>query len=165
MRHRKVSSGWAGEDGARPLCHALLDLLIDFLSSHLNRSIVHQHDLYVLVFGILRRLLCYQRRCHARIEYAWKDLWQALILAIKFFTTNDTYLLKQNCNIFYYCEMIVNLFNFFILYGDTFLAKTTYYDELYYEIVRMHTVFDNLGALGNYAFLLITKSIQTNYIF
>lgn len=43
---------------------------------------------------------------------------------------------------------VVNLFNMFITYGDTFLPTSNSYDELYYEIVRMHQVFDNLYCMG-----------------
>lgn len=37
----------------------------------------------------------------------------------------------------------MNIFNLFITYGDTFLSTPSSYDELYYEIMRMHQV----GAL------------------
>ncbi|EPY82573.1 hypothetical protein CB1_000642031 [Camelus ferus] len=42
---------------------------------------------------------------------------------------------------------IVNLFNMFITYGDTFLPTPSSYDELYYEIIRMHQSFDNLYSM------------------
>lgn len=45
-------------------------------------------------------------------------------------------------------NQVVNLFNMFITYGDTFLPTSNSYDELYYEIVRMHQVFDNLYCMG-----------------
>lgn len=43
---------------------------------------------------------------------------------------------------------VVNLFNMFITYGDTFLPTPSSYDELYYEIIRMHQNFDNLYSMG-----------------
>lgn len=43
---------------------------------------------------------------------------------------------------------MVNIFNLFITYGDTFLPNPSSYDELYYEIIRMHQVFDNLYSMG-----------------
>ena len=49
---------------------------------------------------------------------------------------------------------VVNIFNLFITYGDTFLPNPNSYDELYYEIVRMHQVFDNLYSMGTFYFLL-----------
>ena len=35
----------------------------------------------------------------------------------------------------------------FITYGDTFLPTPSSYDELYYEIIRMHQSFDNLYSM------------------
>ena len=45
---------------------------------------------------------------------------------------------------------VVNIFNLFITYGDTFLPTPGSYDELYYEVIRVHHVFDNLYSLGEY---------------
>ncbi|KAH9637971.1 hypothetical protein HF086_013051 [Spodoptera exigua] len=39
---------------------------------------------------------------------------------------------------------VVNIFNVFITFGDTFLPTPVSYDQLYYELIRMHQVFDNL---------------------
>lgn len=50
---------------------------------------------------------------------------------------------------------VVNLFNMFITYGDTFLPTSNSYDELYYEIVRMHQVFDNLYCMGMLAHIAL----------
>ena len=36
----------------------------------------------------------------------------------------------------------------FITFGDIFLPSPTSYDELYYEIIRMSQLFDNLHAVG-----------------
>lgn len=55
---------------------------------------------------------------------------------------------------------MVNLFNMFITYGDTFLPTSNSYDELYYEIVRMHQVFDNLYCMGRSDRLLLPGSVQ-----
>lgn len=41
----------------------------------------------------------------------------------------------------------------FITYGDTFLPTPSSYDELYYEIIRMHQSFDNLYSMGKLSFL------------
>jgi len=40
----------------------------------------------------------------------------------------------------------------FITYGDTFLATPNSYDELYYELIRTHAVYDNLYTFGKSAF-------------
>ena len=45
---------------------------------------------------------------------------------------------------------IVNVFNLFITYGDTFLPNPNSYDELYYEIIRMHQSFGNLYSMGEW---------------
>ena len=51
-----------------------------------------------------------------------------------------------------YVFQVVNIFNLFITYGDTFLPNPNSYDELYYEIIRMHQVFDNLYSMGKLIF-------------
>ena len=43
---------------------------------------------------------------------------------------------------------IQKVFNLFITYGDTFLPNPSLYDELYYEIIRMHQVFENLYTMA-----------------
>lgn len=52
----------------------------------------------------------------------------------------------------------------FITYGDTFLPNPNSYDELYYEIIRMHQVFDNLYSMGkhnrNYFVQLKTNALM-----
>ena len=49
------------------------------------------------------------------------------------------------------------MFNVFITYGDTFLPNPNSYDELYYELIRMHQVFDNLYSMGEYLFFTLDK--------
>ncbi|GCB69583.1 hypothetical protein scyTo_0010583 [Scyliorhinus torazame] len=71
---------------------------------------------------------------------------KALINLLKFLMSNETVLLGKY-NIFALALMVVNLFNVFITYGDTFLPTPSSYDELYYEIIRMHQVFDNLYSM------------------
>ncbi|GIY98724.1 armadillo-like helical domain-containing protein 3 [Caerostris extrusa] len=60
--------------------------------------------------------------------------------------TQET-LLAKNCNIFHLSIQIMNTLNLFITFGDTFLPAPSCYDELYYEIIRMNLVFDNLYSL------------------
>ena len=43
---------------------------------------------------------------------------------------------------------IVKIFNLFITYGDTFLPNPSTYDELYYELIRMQKVFEDIHAMG-----------------
>lgn len=61
---------------------------------------------------------------------------------------------------------MVNIFNLFITYGDTFLPNPSSYDELYYELIRMHQVFDNLYSMGMYLFqefLCDTPGVSDKY--
>ncbi|KAF3844016.1 hypothetical protein F7725_016064 [Dissostichus mawsoni] len=95
---------------------------------------------------IIHKLLCYQKKCRIRLHYTWRELWSALINLLKFLLSNETTLLAKH-NIFHLALLVVNLFNMFITYGDTFLPTSNSYDELYYEIVRMHQVFDNLYCM------------------
>lgn len=146
MRHRKMPNFQC--KGVRPISHSLLDLMIEFILTHTNRNL--QFDLFQLCLGIIHRLLIFQKRCKIRIDFNWKELWSSLILLLKFFLNNESYLLKQQFNIFSLSLQVINLFNFFIMYGDYFLASDTQYDELFYEIIRMHSVFDNLNCIGEF---------------
>uniref|UniRef100_A0A8C3LCW9 Armadillo like helical domain containing 3 n=1 Tax=Chrysolophus pictus TaxID=9089 RepID=A0A8C3LCW9_CHRPC len=69
-----------------------------------------------------------------------------LMVEFIFLMSNETVLLAKH-NIFTLALMVVNLFNMFITYGDTFLPTPSSYDELYYEIIRMHQNFDNLYSM------------------
>lgn len=120
--------------------------MVEFILSHMNRNI--QIDLFLLCLGIILRLLSFQKRCRVRIDYAWKDLWSALTSLIKFLIGNESYFVKHQLDLFSLCQHVINLFNLFIMCGDNFLATTNYYDELYYEIIRTYSVFDNLNSLG-----------------
>lgn len=104
-------------------------------------------ELYVLCIGVIHRVLCYQKRCRVRINYQWKDLWAALITLLRFLVQNENFLVKK-MNIFDLSVRVVNILNLFITYGDTFLPTPGSYDELYYELIRMHKVFDDVYSLG-----------------
>ncbi|XP_068712035.1 armadillo-like helical domain-containing protein 3 [Montipora foliosa] len=92
-------------------------------------------------------MLCYQKRCRVRLAYSWKNFWTALMNFLKFLLSSETHLTKT-CNIFSLASQVVNIFNLFITYGDTFLPSPTSYDELYYEIIRVHQIFDNLYSMA-----------------
>uniref|UniRef100_A0A6M2DYT5 Putative conserved secreted protein n=1 Tax=Xenopsylla cheopis TaxID=163159 RepID=A0A6M2DYT5_XENCH len=51
-------------------------------------------------------------------------------------------------NVFDLLLRVVNVFNLFITYGDTFLPTPSSYDELYYELNRVANVFDNLYLMA-----------------
>ncbi|XP_031430776.1 armadillo-like helical domain-containing protein 3 isoform X2 [Clupea harengus] len=142
MRHRKKNA--VGISPSRPLVCAVLDLMVEFIVTHMMKDF--PMDLYMHCVQIIHKLICYQKKCRIRLHYTWRELWSALINLLKFFLSNETTLLTKH-NIFHMALQVVNLFNMFITYGDTFLPTPNSYDELYYEIVRMHQVFDNLYCM------------------
>lgn len=144
MRHRKVSD--ESYRSLRPLAYSVLDLMVEFISTHLTKNLLC--ELYVFATGVIHRLLCYQKKFKIRFNYAWRELWYALISLLKFVVNNESDLIKK-FNILSLANYVVNIFNLFITFGDTFLPSPQAYDDLYYEIIRMHQVFDNLYSLGN----------------
>ncbi|XP_075591311.1 armadillo-like helical domain-containing protein 3 [Dermatophagoides farinae] len=165
MRHRKASME-KNRNVLRPICHTILDLMIEFIHTHLNRHANHEHFGFCL--GIIQRILCFQKRCKVRINFDWKELWSSLILLLKFLLNNEAYFFKQQqqqqqsqnkINLFTVMQQTITIFNMFILYGDNFLHNVHCYDELYYEIIRMHAVFDNLNL---FALRHMTKQENTS---
>ncbi|XP_026053592.1 armadillo-like helical domain-containing protein 3 isoform X2 [Carassius auratus] len=142
MRHRKKAADKSNP--SRPLVCAVLDLMVEFIVTHMMKEF--PMDLYVRCVQIIHKLICYQKKCRVRMHYTWRELWSALINLLKFLLSNETILLSKH-NIFQLALQVVNLFNMFITYGDTFLPTPSSYDELYYEIIRMHQVFDNLYCM------------------
>ncbi|XP_037085704.1 armadillo-like helical domain-containing protein 3 [Pollicipes pollicipes] len=142
MRHRKAADRPAHP---QPLATALLDLTVEFVMSHLMKRF--PLDLYLQCVGIIHRVLCYQKRCRVRLGYHWRELWSALMSLLKFIVANESAVVKRT-NVFELAIMVVNIFNLFITYGDTFLPTPSSYDELYYELIRMHQVFSNLYSMS-----------------
>ncbi|XP_064382757.1 armadillo-like helical domain-containing protein 3 [Halichondria panicea] len=127
-----------------PLACSLLDLVVEFVISHLSKNF--KEDLYKRSLGLVHRVLCYQKRCKIRLAYNWKQLWRALVNILKFFVASEEVLLPR-CDVFAVSDEVVRIFNLFITYGDTFLPNPTTYDELYYELIRVHKVFDDLHSI------------------
>uniref|UniRef100_A0AAY3ZWJ3 Armadillo-like helical domain-containing protein n=1 Tax=Denticeps clupeoides TaxID=299321 RepID=A0AAY3ZWJ3_9TELE len=123
---------------------SLDNLMVEFIVTHMMKDF--PMDLYLRCVQIIHKLICYQKRSRIRLHYTWRELWSALINLLKFLLSNETVLLAKH-NIFHLALLVINLFNMFITYGDTFLPTPSSYDELYYEIVRMHQVFDNLHCM------------------
>ncbi|XP_005106779.1 armadillo-like helical domain-containing protein 3 [Aplysia californica] len=143
MRHRKART--EVNPPSRPLVCSLLDLMVEFVQSHLMKTF--PMELYVRSLGIIHRVLCYQKKLRVRIQYPWKHLWTALINLLKFLLSHENQLVKKY-NVFHLASKVVNIFNLFVTYGDTFLPNPTSYDELYYEIIRMHHSFDNVYSMA-----------------
>lgn len=143
MRHRKA--GAELEPHGRSLVCSLLDLMVEFVRSHLMKRLPVQ--LHLLALGCIHKVLAYQRRCRIRISYNWRELWSALIALLKFIVANESNLIKK-INVFHICLQVVTVFDIFITYGDTFLPSVVSYDELYYELVRCQEVFNNLYSMA-----------------
>lgn len=154
MRHRKLNVDRVGK--SQPLAATLLDLLVEFIVSHLMKKF--PMELYLLCIGVIHRILCYQKRCRVRLNYPWKELWSALIGLLRFLVNQEQTLVKK-CNIFHLSLQVVSIFNLFITYGDTFLATTNSYDELYYELNREEKVFTELHAMGELRDPLLTNNV------
>lgn len=124
----------------------VLDLIVEFIQSHLMKKF--PNELYELALGVVLRVLCHQKRCRLRLSLCpWRDLWAALIALLKFLHSSDTSLIRK-FDVFALATQAVNILNLFITFGDTFLPSPQSYDDLYYEIIRMYQVFDNLHAMG-----------------
>merc|ERR1719277_302125 len=143
MRHRKGGVDLTSVHGRSLVC-ALLDLLLEFVKSHLMKRL--PFELHLLVLNCIHRVLAYQKRCRVRIAYNWRDLWATLIALLKFVVSNESCLNKK-LDFFTICSQVIQIFNVFITYGDTFLPSASSYDELYYELVRCHQTFDNLHSM------------------
>ncbi len=114
--------------------------------------------------GIIQRILSFQKRTRTRLSYSWRPLWNgrqqkktylssnlksnlALISLLKFLQNCESQLTKHR-DLFQLASKVINIFNLFITFGDTFLRTPEAYDEVFYETVRCYHVFDNLFAFG-----------------
>lgn len=52
-------------------------------------------ELYQLCIGIVHRLICYEKKSNVRIAYNWKELWEVLIMLLKFVVANENHLSKK----------------------------------------------------------------------
>lgn len=74
-------------------------------------------------------------------------MFTALISLLKFLQNCESQLGKHR-DLFQLASKVINIFNLFITFGDTFLRTPEAYDEIFYETVRCHHVFDSLYAFG-----------------
>jgi len=96
-------------------------------------------------FGVIRRILCYQKKFRVRLNYSWNSLWNSLFLVFKFLGTAE--MIAQPGNVAAVIE-VATIFNLFITYGDTFLPSPADYDELYYELIRVRKLIDHFYQTG-----------------
>jgi hypothetical protein len=83
----------------------------------------------------------------------------ALISLLKFLQNCESQLTKHR-DLFQLASKVINIFNLFITFGDTFLRTPEAYDEVFYETVRCYHVFDNLFAFGKFRSLFLLNSIE-----
>lgn len=128
-----------------PLAAAVFDLCVEFMLSHLKKNL--QADLYTMCLGVVHRLLCYQKKNQIRLRFEWKSLWTALITICSFVVGHEAVLIEQ-VDIFALSSQVITNLNLFITFGDTFLPDPSSYDELYYELIRVHNTFEGLYNMG-----------------
>ena len=128
-----------------PLAAAVLDLCVEFMLSHLKKNL--QADLYTLCLGVVHRLLCYQKKHQIRLRFEWKSLWTSLVTICSFIVGHEAILIEK-IDIFTLSSAIITNLNLFITFGDTFLPDPSSYDELYYELIRVHNTFEGLYNMG-----------------
>jgi len=145
LRHRKLNTEKVPP--SRQLACSILDLVIEFMQSHLMKNF--PFELYMKSLGIIQRLMCYQKKYRIRLEYNWQNLWTSLIYTLKFAVSCDSNLMAKGHNQFSLYSKIIVMFNIFITYGDAFLPNPESYDYLYYDLMRMRQVFDNFNLLLN----------------
>ncbi len=75
-----------------------------------------------------------------------------MISLLKFIQNCESQLTKHR-DLFQLASKIINIFNLFITFGDTFLRTPEAYDEVFYETVRCFHVFENLFAFGKEIFM------------
>jgi len=117
MRHRKSNAGvnhFTDSASLRCLAAATLDLMVEFVRSHLMKHLPQEQ--YALALAVVHRLLAYQKRSRVRLAYPWKELWTALIGLLKFTTANESALVKK-IDIFTLAGQVVAIFNLFVTYG------------------------------------------------
>uniref|UniRef100_A0A1I8I715 DUF1741 domain-containing protein n=1 Tax=Macrostomum lignano TaxID=282301 RepID=A0A1I8I715_9PLAT len=149
-RHRAPTLGVDLESA--PLACALLDLLVEFCHSHLMRTL--PAELYQSALLILHRLLCYQKRTEIRLHYNWHHLWSALFTSARYALscyqkqpvgTAEPQFLRSLLSL---VSSVCLLLNFFVTYGDTFLPTCEVYDLLFYELIRMKSLFEDASQLS-----------------
>lgn len=152
MRHRHLADTNAKCN--RPIAYSILDLMVEFLCSNLRKK-HFQIDLYVFCNNITLKLLAHQIKFEIRKEHNWSELIQSLFILLKYLTVNyekaEELQVKRRSKMLLLANNVVNLFNLFIIFGDTFLYSPDQYDNLYYELLRENAIFVNLSQLAKQA--------------
>ncbi|OON20162.1 hypothetical protein X801_03961 [Opisthorchis viverrini] len=144
-RYRKSGSNSCGNFSSRPIAVAILSLVVEFMRGHLMKKLPYR--LYSLACSICHNLLCYQTKHRIRLDFDWKQLWEALLSLLQFVLNLDKNSAPSNVSLSL-MQQILDVFNFCILHGDNFLQAADVYDDLYYELIRMRGLFDNVYEHG-----------------
>lgn len=126
---------------SRPMAVAILDLIVEFARGHLMKKLPHR--LYSICLSICHNLICYERKHKIRLDFDWKQLWTAILYLLQFVLKLDSNSISSFTTLGL-IDKALKLFNCFILHGDSFLQAADVYDNLYYELIRMHGLIDNL---------------------
>ncbi|KAI5741050.1 hypothetical protein M8J76_009879 [Diaphorina citri] len=122
MRHRKLPLDVCPQ---QTLVAVLIDLITEFLMSHMSKTLVA-----VLIDLITEFLMSHMSK----------------VFPIELYTLAVGIIHRILC--YQKSYRVINIFNLFITYGDTFLPSPSCYDELYYEIIRVHVIFDTLYSMA-----------------
>ncbi|KAA0200353.1 Succinate dehydrogenase (Ubiquinone) iron-sulfur protein [Fasciolopsis buskii] len=127
------------------VCMYICSLIVEFVRGHLMKRLPYR--LYGLSLSICHNLLCYQIKHKIRLNFDWKQLWSALLSLLQFVRNLDDSYLPVTAS-FSLIQKVLELFNLCILQGDSFLQSAGVYDDLYYELIRMHELFQSLHEYG-----------------
>nr|VZI03575.1 unnamed protein product [Spirometra erinaceieuropaei] len=143
LRHRKPSALLQDRSSNNTMAAILLDLLVEFLSTHLMKFF--PFEIYGHCLDTCFHLLSHQKEHNIRLDYDWRQLWKGVWVII---LLNSPHLDSLRFLIHLTCFGIVQtvgVFNFFITCGDGFLQGPDVYDELYYELIRMASVVEGIN--------------------
>ncbi|KAL7063506.1 hypothetical protein AAHC03_02029 [Spirometra sp. Aus1] len=142
LRHRKPSALLQDRSSNNTMAAILLDLLVEFLSTHLMKFF--PFEIYGHCLDTCFHLLSHQKEHNIRLDYDWRQLWKALFdlsrFVVKIARPSDSCL-----KVLALLRKTVGVFNFFITCGDGFLQGPDVYDELYYELIRMASVVEGIN--------------------
>ena len=149
MLHRNLTDTTAKCN--RPVVYSIIDLMVEFLCSNLRKK-HFQIDLYVFCNNITLKILIHQIKFEIRQEFNWSELIQSLFILLRYLTANyekaEELQVKRRSKMLLLANNVVNLFNLFIIFGDTFLYSPDQYDSLYYELLRENAIFAALSQLA-----------------
>lgn len=139
--------------GPRPLACSVLDCMILFMNHNQSKKL--QTDMYLRALSNVQLVILSLKRNHMRLTYHWHVLYMSLLKLIRFMITHpdimatrpqaDTVL--DSVRLIYYSHLTwqaVNVLNYIITHGDSFLPDTSSYDYCYYEIIRNNDLFQQV---------------------